>query len=275
MQGALGEVEDLIALLDLDIGQLRTDRCGHIAGQGPGGGGPHQQGFTLATAQGEAQGDAAVGELGVAIGDDLMLADGGGAARAPGHHIRAAVQPALLPAFLQEGPDHEVVFVGEGEIAASQLGQTQATDDLLDGVGDRSIGTLHSNYLGGVFQHAVGQPAQLIGIVPVHPVTQADGLLGLYGGITQDTRLTFAHKLLQAELLDVFLGGKAHFLFDFNFHPQTLAIKAVLVAQFLAAHGLEAQEQVFIGAPPAVMHAHRVVGGDGSIDEGPVGVVLV
>ena len=176
-----------------------------------------------------------VGEFSITVGDNLVLADGGGAAWAPGHHIRAAVQPALLPAFLQEGPDHEVVLIGEGEIATSQLGQTQAAYDLFDRVGNRSFGTLHRNDLVGVFQHTVGQPAQLIGIVPVHPVTQADGLFGLYRGKAQDTRLAFAHKLLQPELLDVFLGGEAHLLFDFYFHPQTLAIEAVLVAQFLAA----------------------------------------
>ncbi len=61
-------------------------------------------------------------DLPVAIGDDLMLADSGGAARTPGHDISALVQPALFPALLEERPDHVIVFVGEGVVAAAQFG---------------------------------------------------------------------------------------------------------------------------------------------------------
>ncbi len=127
----------------------------------------------------------------------------------------------------------------------------------------------------GVFHQLLRQPAQLVGVVPVHPVAQADGLLGLHGGVAQDARLALAHELLQAVVLDVLLGGEAHFLLDFDLHPQALAVEAVLVAQLAALHGPEALEQVFVGAPPAVVDAHRVVGGDRPVDERPVRVVLV
>ncbi len=54
-----------------------------------------------------------------------MLADGSGAAGAPGHNICTLIEPAILPAFLEEFPDHVVVFVGEGEIRTAQFLQTQ------------------------------------------------------------------------------------------------------------------------------------------------------
>ncbi len=85
--------------------------------------------------QGKRSVTRSVGQLHVAIGDDLVLADAGGTARAPGHHIGAAVEPAVLPTLLDHLPDHVVVFVGEGEIAAAQLGQTKLTDHLLDRIG--------------------------------------------------------------------------------------------------------------------------------------------
>ena len=287
VQRAFGEVEDLVALAHFGVGQTGADGGSDVAGERPGGGGPDQERFRqagggvaaagaaqAALPQGEAQGDAAVGELGVAIGDDLVLADAGGAARAPGHHVGATVEPALLPTLLEEGPDHVVVFVGEGEVAAAQLGQTETTDDLLDRIGDGTFGTIDGDdLLGGVHQ-LLRQPAQLVGVVPVHPVAQAHGLAGLHGGEAQDARFAHAHELLQAVVLDVFLGGEAHLLLDVDLHPQALAVEAVLVAQLLALHGAEALEQVFIGASPAVMDAHGVVGGDGTIDERPVGVVL-
>ena len=64
VQRALGQVEHFIALAHFDVGQVRADGGGHIAGQRPGRGRPDQQRFALGLlAQREAQGDAAVGEL--------------------------------------------------------------------------------------------------------------------------------------------------------------------------------------------------------------------
>ena len=77
-----------------------------------------------------------MGEFGVTIGDNLVLADAGGAARAPGHNIRAAVEPAFFPRFFERCPNHVVVLVGEGEITAAQLGQPQLPDDLFYRIGD-------------------------------------------------------------------------------------------------------------------------------------------
>ncbi len=204
-----------------------------------------------------------------------MLADCSGAAWAPGHHVRAAVQPAVLPALLQHGPDHVVVFVRECEIAAAQLRQPQPTDDLFQRIGDRSRGSLYRHGLGWVFHQLLRKPAQVVRVVPVHPVAKANGLLGLHGRVAQDARLAFAHKLFETVVFDILLALEAHLLFDFHLDPQTLAVEPILVAQLAAAHRPEALEKILIGASPAMMRPHRVVGRDRSVDERPGWVVFV
>ena len=63
-----------------------------------------------------------MGHLLVPLRYDLVLADARGAARAPRHHVGALVEPALLPAALEEGPDHIVVLGGEGEVGEAGPG---------------------------------------------------------------------------------------------------------------------------------------------------------
>ena len=124
VKGSFGEVEHFLTLSDLDIIQIGTDRCSHVAGQGPGGGGPDQQGFFSLPRSGKRRVTlrwVSSAYPSVTISCWLIA---GGAARAPGHHVRAPIQPAFLPAFLQEGPDHVVIFVGEGEVAAAQFRQS-------------------------------------------------------------------------------------------------------------------------------------------------------
>ena len=97
--GALGEINDVLLIfiwgwqcdLHLQVVQLGTDSSGHIGGQGPGGGGPNQQGFSRAFPEREAQGHRTVGEFRVAVSDYFVLADGCGAAGAPGHHVRSPI----------------------------------------------------------------------------------------------------------------------------------------------------------------------------------------
>ncbi len=60
---------------------------------------------------------------------------------------------------------------------------------------------------------------------------------------------------------------EAEFFFDVDFDPQALAVEAVLPALVFALHGVVALVEVFVGAAPGVVHAHRVVGGDGAVDE--------
>ena len=130
-----------------------------------------------------------MGDLLVALGGDLMLADTGGTARAPWHHVIAFVQPAVLPALLQECPDHVIILIGEGEVRAAQLRQTQVSHHLLDGAGEWTFRSRHGDDLGGVLHQLSRQVIQHLSVVPIHPVSQADGLLGLDSGIAQTRSL--------------------------------------------------------------------------------------
>ena len=69
------------------------------------------------------------------------------------------------------------------------------------------------------------------------------------------------------QFFDIFLAFEAQFLFDLHLHPQALAIETVLVAQVAAFHGMVTLEGVFIGAPPGMVHAHGIIGGDGAVEE--------
>src|SRR3989304_621598 len=65
------------------------------------------------------------------------------------------------------------------------------------------------------------------------------------------------------------LGPKPQLSFDLPPHPQPLAVEAVLVALPVAEHGVVALEEVLVGAAPGMVHAHRVVGRDRPVEEGP------
>ena len=106
-------------------------------------------------------------------------------------------------------------------------------------------------------------------IVPIHPVAQADRLLGLAGGELQHALLAGVDELVDAVRFDGRLGAHLQFALDFDFDPEPLAIEAVLIALVVAGHREVALEDVLVGASPGVVHAHRVVGGDRPVDEAP------
>ncbi len=187
----------------------------------------------------------------------------------------AFIKPAALPAFLEHGPDQVVVLVSEGEVGAAELRQAQLADDLLHGAGNGALRAVDGDHLVGVLGQLVAQGAQHGRIVPVHPVAQADRLLGLQRGKAQHPLLTQVDEAGQAVLLDVALGGEAQVALDVDLDPQALAVEAVLVALVVALHGVEALVDVLVGAPPGMMHAHRPVGRDRAIDKGPALVALV
>ena len=108
----------------------------------------------------------------------------------------------------------------------------------------------------------------VVGVVPVHPVAEAPGLFGLDRGVLAHPLLALLHEAGDAVGLDVALGGEALLLLHLHFDPQPLAVEPVLVTLAIALHGAPAQEQVLVGAAPGVVHPHRVVGGDRTVDEG-------
>jgi hypothetical protein len=106
----IGEVVDRAVLLDPRVGQLRVDRTGDVGGQRPGRCRPDQQILVGTVHQRQAHVDADVLDLPAAL-VDLHVGDSRPTARTPGHHVVAAIDPAALPAGLEETPDRVVVLV--------------------------------------------------------------------------------------------------------------------------------------------------------------------
>src|SRR5438132_10946330 len=94
----------------------------------------------------------------------LHLADAHAAARAPGHGVIAAIDQAALVTFPQKTPDGVVVLVRHREVAAP----------------------------------LVGRLLPIFIPIPVHPVTEADGLVCLLACKLVDARLARLHKLVDA-----------------------------------------------------------------------------
>jgi hypothetical protein len=94
-------------------------------------------------------------------------------------------------------------------------------------------------------------------------------LLGLAGSELQHALFAGVDELIDAIRFDGGFGAHLQFALDFDFHPEPLAIEAVLIALVVAGHCEVALEDVFVGASPRVVHAHWVVGGDRPVDKAP------
>src|SRR3989339_2144700 len=91
---------------------------------------------------------------------------------------------------------------------------------------------------------------RIIGVVPVHPLPQSHGLLGLDAGELLHALAALAREVVDAEALDVGLALEAQLLLHLHLEPEPLAVEAVLAAAGVAAHGLVADEGVLEGAAP-------------------------
>ncbi len=273
-EGVLAQPVAIFPLAHLDVRQLGAHGRGHVRAQRPRGGRPHQQVLTGAVHEREPDGEARVLPILVAL-VHLHLADARAAAGAPGHGVEALVQPATLVALGQEPPDEIVVLVREREVGSAQVGHAQAPDEHLHGVGHGAVGARDGDDLQRIRREQVAQPPQLVGVVPVHPHAQADRLLGLLRGVGQHPLLAQAHERVDAIALDVPLAGVAQLPLHVDLDPETLAVEAVLPALVVAEHRMEPLVEVLVGPPPRVVDGHRVVGGDGPVEERPLLVARV
>ncbi len=199
---------------------------------------------------------------------DLHLGVRAAASTGPGHDVVALVDLASLEAFLEERPDGLVVLGGEREVAAAPFRIAQPFDQLV-----RLAFFLLARRSGEVdfvvAAHLFGEQPQLVRIVPVHPVSEPYGLLGLPRGELEHPAFALVDEVVDAVLVDGGLRAQTQLLFDFDFDPQTLAIEPVLVALVVTHHGEESLIGVFVSAAPGVVDAHRIVGRDRAVEEAP------
>ena len=86
----------------------------------------------------------------------------------------------------------------------------------------------------------------------------------------KDALFALLDEAIHAERLDLAFVGEAKLALDLHFDPESLAVEALLPAKILAEHGVVAVEEIFVGAAPCVVHAHRAVGGQRAVEEGPL-----
>src|SRR5215211_241174 len=108
---------------------------------------------------------------------------------------------------------------------------------------------------------------RVVGVVPVHPVTEPNRLFGQALGKAPDSLHASLDELGDPVGFDVALALETELFLDFDFYPEPLAIEAVLETLLLAEHRLVALEEVLVRAAPAVMYTHRVVGRDRTVQE--------
>ncbi len=268
LEVALGYIVDPVAVPHLEIRHLGIHGHGDVRSERPGRGGPHQQRGSLLAANREAHEDRGVGGDAPAFGH-FHLREPGAAAAAPGHDVVAAIEEALVVALLEECPDGVIVLIGEGEVAAAVFERPQLADDFARARGHSEAAGQAGGERAVAILERLAQGHQKGGIVPIAPIAQADGLLGLAGGEGEHALFAGAHEILDAELANLPLGLEAQALFHFDFDPQTLAIEAVLIAQRVAVHGVIALVHILQRTAPGMVHAHGVVGGNGAVEERP------
>ena len=201
---------------------------------------------------------------------NFHLAVGTSTTTAPWHDIVAAIDLAAIEALLQERPDGFIVLGREREVAAAPIGIPQLCDDRLRRPPDLFAWLLRRNEFDFVVSSdRIGQLSQLAGVIPFHPVTEPDRLLGLNCRVLQHSTFAFMDELVDPELFDFALGSQSQLLFDFHFNPQALAVESVLVAKIATVHCPVTLERVFVGASPCMMDPHRIVGRDWPIQETP------
>ena len=108
---------------------------------------------------------------------------------------------------------------------------------------------------------------RVVGMLPVHPLPESDRLVGDHLGVGIHSFAAGLRELRQAERLDIRLAPEPEGTLDLDFHPQSLAVVAVLVAAALVVHRVEADERIFERPTPCVVNAHGIVGGNRPVQE--------
>lgn len=237
----LGQIVDLSALTHLDVVKLRMDGTEEIGEQRPRRRRPHQQELVSGGETDVRIRRFVAGRQQRQLGVDRLILD-------------------LLVAFAD-------FLLGDTGAAARTPGH--AVEALVD---QATLVTLLEERPDGVVvlvRHGE------VRVIPVHPVAETDGLVGLHLAEAQHALLAVVDELLETVVLDLFLGRESLLALDFYLDPQSLAVEAVLEALVESTHGVEALVDVFERAPPGVVDAHRVVGGNRAVEERPMRLTAI
>ena len=139
-------------------------------------------------------------------------------------------------------PRHRLIFTLNPAVIVADLQEMPDALDILVGVG-------------------------VIGVVPLHPLTETLRLVGDDAGEVLDTVNALFRKVIHAVVFDVFFRLEAKLLFDLNLDPETLGVEAVLTAAVVASHVFIADEGILERSAPCVVDTHRIVGGNRAVNK--------
>ena len=114
----------------------------------------------------------------------------------------------------------------------------------------------------------VGIGHREVGVGPVHPLAQPPGLLRLECREMHHPLAAGTGEALETERFDLPLRVEPERLLDLDFHPQSLAVEAILESLLVAAQRSVALDDVLERAAPRMMDTHRIVRGDRAVEEG-------
>ena len=114
-----------------------------------------------------------------------------------------------------------------------------------------------------------------IGMLPVHPLTEAFALLGDYAREFLYAVHTLRGEFVDSVLYDVAFNLYAEILLGFHFHPQALRIEAVLILAGFAEHGVVTDIHILHSPAPGVVNTHGVIRGDRTVEETEAFAVLI
>src|SRR5688572_2552916 len=91
---------------------------------------------------------------------------------------------------------------------------------------------------------------RVVGVVPIHPLAEPDGLLGDRCGAAVDPRAARARELVDAVRLDVALAVQVELALYLHLDPESLAVEPVLPALIESLHRLIALVEILVRASP-------------------------
>ena len=92
-------------------------------------------------------------------------------------------------------------------------------------------------------------------------------MFGLAFGEREDAFFTALDESSDAIFLNIEFCFQVKILLYIDLHPESLTVKAILIALLIALHGFKALIKILVRAAPGMMDAHRIVGRDRAIHE--------
>ena len=115
----------------------------------------------------------------------------------------------------------------------------------------------------------------VVGVIPVHPLTESYRLLGDDARELLYTLDTLFGELIKTVSFDIVLGLKAKLLFNLDLDPKALRVKAVAVVGVAALHSVVFDKSILKSSTPGMVNTHGVVSRDRTVYKAVLRAVFI